>query len=92
MLLGLPRALFAADAARASLFDGVSWSSSDTCRSQAEALARAGLRAVELGPTYHDCDELEDVLGLEARLRAAAVPSRCANVRAWFDCLREVLE
>jgi glycosyltransferase A (GT-A) superfamily protein (DUF2064 family) len=94
VLLGLPRELFTSptcDAARASLFEGVRWSSSDTCSSQAQALARAGLRAVVLGPTYHDCDEIEDVLGLEVRLRAAAAPSRCANVSAWLDRLREVL-
>ena len=92
VLLGLPRDLYAADTARASLFEGVRWSSSDTCSSQAKALARAGLRAVVVGPTYHDCDELEDVLGLEVRLRAAPAPSRCANVGAWLHGLRQVLE
>ena len=126
VLLGLPRELFTPptrDAARASLFEGVRWSSSDTCSSQAQALARAGLRAAMVGPTYHpnpnpspkpnpnpnpspktspnpnpnqgptypDCDEIEDVIGLEVRLRAAAAPSRCVNVGAWLDRLREVL-
>ena len=95
MLLGVPRELFTSpgrDAARASLFEGVRWSSSDTCSSQAQALGRAGLRTVVMGPTYHDCDEIGDVLGLELRLRAAAAPSRCANVGAWLDRLREVLK
>ena len=56
VLLGVPRELFtspARDAARASLFQAVRWSSSDTCTSQARALARAGLRAVMVGPTDH---------------------------------------
>ena len=64
----------------------MSWSSSDTCRSQIDALARAGLQAV-VGPTYHDCDDLDDVFALEMRLNLTAVPP-CERVAAWFGRFR----
>ncbi len=93
MLLGLPAQLFGRDAARAAVFEGVHWSSSDTCSSQSEALRRAGLHSVVVGPTYHDCDEVEDVMGLEQRLRgaAAATAARLPHVGTWLGRLREAL-
>jgi glycosyltransferase A (GT-A) superfamily protein (DUF2064 family) len=62
-LLGLP-----ADVSPAAAFAGVSWSASDTCKSQVAALARAGCDC-DRGDTYGDVDEAEDLRVLAQHLQ-----------------------
>lgn len=57
-----------AEATRA--FAAVHWSASDTALSQLAALSRAGLRC-DVGQTFMDVDELEDLHALAARLQAS---------------------
>lgn len=53
----------------AACFDGVKWSSDDTCLSQLAALSRAGLLCT-IGRTHADVDELDDLKALAQRLLA----------------------
>mmetsp|Transcript_28013 Transcript_28013/g.66239 ORF Transcript_28013/g.66239 Transcript_28013/m.66239 type:complete len:253 (+) Transcript_28013:54-812(+) len=61
VLLALPTA------ATERVFEGVVWSTSGTCQSQHEAIAREGI-AVTYGPTLRDVDEEEDLRALREEL------------------------
>eukprot|EP00967_Tisochrysis_lutea_P119510 scaffold195097_cov31-Tisochrysis_lutea.AAC.2 len=85
VLLGLP-----ADAKAEVAFADVSWSASDTCESQVDALARAGCKC-EIGPTYADVDEAEDLRTIGQQLLRESVESHniAPRVSALLNSLPE---
>ena len=64
VLLGLP-----CDAP-SSVFDDVLWSSEETLKSQCAALTREDVK-YEVGATYSDVDEIEDLVALRKRISAS---------------------
>ena len=70
-LLALP------PAASNKVFRGVEWSTDHTCLSQANAIAKCGI-PVLVGPTFHDVDEVEDLIGLRDRVLGATTPEAMA--------------
>lgn len=71
-------ALIGATRVEPEMFEGVRWSSQDTCRDCLAAMRSSGLRAAQLQATHYDVDTPAD---LERLRRDPALP---VSLRQWF--------
>ena len=71
VMLSVPRVI------PVGVFDGVEWSSHNTCISQIQALRRIGM-TVRVGHTFHDIDESED-------LGKLVVMAHLSSTSAWIQ-------